>query len=1589
MSSHRIRGIRTQWGAWIASTAMVAAVIVAAPVAAAAASTTEADAASAAVADSVVDCAALASGGYCQLTYADYPGQTSITIPESVKRVTVILSGASGGGGSTHGGGAQGGSVIASIDIPDGVPESRLLDVWLGEHGQGWNTGGSGWAESGWGGTGIDGNNGSAGGGASGLAWSESGHDYPLIVAGGGGGGGHESLSGSDDGGVGGTGGKPAGNGLRGTSGGVWGSGGKGGGSGHWGGDQGGGGTDSTTGGGGGGGAGYPHGGSGGEPGTFTYGEYTPASGGGGGGGDSYATEVDVLDYGLAAFGDGKLMIFAGEPERYDCNGFTDPRTLTVPSDVTAYGFIAVGGAGNPGNNDAPEGTGALVSGMLDVTGISTLDYWVGCKGTFHDGAGYGEPGGGGGSGIDSYDGGQGGGATVIASGAPLIAAGGGGGAGGDAACSSYPGDNCGGSGGSGGGVDGTRYPYDGHEGGGHGGDGGKAASHTHDGKLSSNGGPGGDGGDFVGGGGGGGAGYPQGGGGGHHGHLLGGGGGGGGGAGGSYVSTQRVTGGSISASGRMDSGYILLMPVKRITTDLTVTKAVSGDADSFAHGPFTINVDCTLGDTSTLKQTITLAPGGSHTFDKVDSASVCTVTETGTGGASTPAPPQTVTIGTTPKTVTLTNDFAATSFDIAVFSAIDGENGEPAPGVEIPLGKLGVNVQCTFNGEPIVLPSPVTGGQLDFTGDDTWVSGGQKFTVDGVPVGAVCTAKIAAGSGATNTGYAVDGATTADDHATFTLGAQNTSVQVTDVYELAPLTVQKSADGDSPAPPDGTYQGTVACTFQGAEVTLPASASFSLAVGASQLVHNLPIGANCTLTETDAGTAVATAYSPSRTVTITQDPAAAVTITNTFDSGALLLSVGTSGAGAQWANVGYAVNVVCTVDGEVVLDQDVTVTEPSGGWEALDVDGGALCSATETAAGGADNVWYSSSADAAQSASPVSVLVPADGSATLVVDNEFTAAQLRIETAVTGAGAAYAGPTVATVSDCLFNGLPIDVTAGLPSQEVSFPAQGGGGGIPVMVTGASCVVTETDDGGATETGYSAENAEPVEVVPDGGLRVSVQQPVDSTPTTVNIDNRFDLAALSVTKSLAGAAAWASNAPFEVDVQCTFLDAPVVRLGPDGIALLQFASDGSLVPNHGSDALATLSVGSQCHAIERVTGGSTSVSYEPTDASGTQSGTVTVDPDGASIGVTNTFEATTLTTTKVLAGNDAAAHAEDVFHFDTACTFNGKLLSAPPSDPTKSEVFTLVGGASKVFTELPVGAQCNVNEFNDYHATQVTPSRDQSVTLTGQPAALTFTNAFDVTALTVNEVLIGAGAETYGAVQTFQVQVTCVWPNEFNERAELPNGGRFDLAAANNFTVTFEAPVGLVCAVGQDLQMATHQMMPEPVTLLAGEHHALPITSEYLVGPITVSKKAHGVFPKAQEFGFETRCVWPWDASGDIGLPLNGNEAAAFTLKSGQDHTVQALQGAECSVTETESGGALRVVIDAQGTDMAVTGKTATFMIASSAATVAGGTTVGFTNFLPGAIPVTGAEISWALGLAVLLLLGGFGFFFIRRRRRA
>src|SRR5690606_1814917 len=105
-----------------------------------------------------------------------------------------------------------------------------------------------------------------------------------------------------------------------------------------------------------------------------------------------------------------------------------------------------------------------------------------------------------------------------------------------------------------------------------------------------------------------------------------------------------------------------------------------------------------------------------------------------------------------------------------------------------------------------------------------------------------------------------------------------------------------------------------------------------------------------------------------------------------------------------------------------------------------------------------------------------------------------------------------------------------------------------------------------------------------------------------------------------------------------------------------------------------------------------------------------------------------------------------------------------------------------------------------------------------------------------------------------------------------------------------------------------------------------------------------------------------------------------------FRLGTGGSSAFTALANAECTATQTDDDGAIRVVIAAEGRS-ATTAATSATATAGDAAPAA----FRFTNYLPGSLPPTGGVLGGSLIAAILLLGAGSVLFAVEaaRRRRA
>ena len=286
----------------------------------------------------------------------------------------------------------------------------------------------------------------------------------------------------------------------------------------------------------------------------------------------------------------------------------------------------------------------------------------------------------------------------------------------------------------------------------------------------------------------------------------------------------------------------------------LDVDKVVVGDADGAS---FTIVVDCTrdeFDDTLTFNASGVLTGGGPLPITGIPAGTQCTVTETGTGGATSVSyspggsnPPTVTIVAAQTTTVTVTNSFLG-SLEVNKVVVGDALVGTT----------FTINVSC---------PSASINVNLTFDADGNLSPPGQTNPITGIPVGTECTVNETGTGGASSVTYS-------PDPPTVTITADETPVTVTVTNSfLGSLEVDKVVQGEPAG--SATFTINVSCPSASIDENLTFDADGNLdPPGQTNPITGIPVGTQCTVNETGTGGADTVTYSPDPpTVTITQGP--------------------------------------------------------------------------------------------------------------------------------------------------------------------------------------------------------------------------------------------------------------------------------------------------------------------------------------------------------------------------------------------------------------------------------------------------------------------------------------------------------------------------------------------------------------------------------------------------------------------------------------------------------------------------------------------------------------------------------------------
>ncbi|WP_210648822.1 DUF5979 domain-containing protein [Nocardioides sp. SYSU D00065] len=617
----------------------------------------------------------------------------------------------------------------------------------------------------------------------------------------------------------------------------------------------------------------------------------------------------------------------------------------------------------------------------------------------------------------------------------------------------------------------------------------------------------------------------------------------------------------------------------------------------------FDIDYSCTIDPVGNPTQTVaegtlSLRPGESADVTGIPGGAECRVWEADAHGGVTNHPlddPAVVTIrpqlGPDPAPaarVTVTNSYPLA--EVRVRKTVDGAAARFGAATTYP-----VEVTCAMDGVTAA-GFPTT---VELVGND--------LETLRAPVGATCTASERDNGGATATAVSPAAGVLVVPGATAPL-----TLEVVNTFEQAHLQILKRITGAGASLPAGPFRYEVACTFEGTAIA-PVAVEIPRSGADTELVADvpavLPVGAVCTVSETDDGGADATPAPV--TVTLVEnadDNTVRATFTNEFSAATLSLAKTLAGEGATkpYATAAtFTIDVTCAVDDPANVLHSAAVRIRGGEKvEIADADGdplllplGARCWTDESDTGGASS--HASNASSWNDAVVVAGGAPDQLQALgLEVTNTFDLAALDLTKVVTGDAAAYAaGRAYQVAVSCvlpqggartpILTAQPFTVTPGQPVR------------VPDLPVGAECWAEETDAGGATASVVSHPGQAAPALLAQQGAKIEVV-------------NTFDAAQLTVAKRVVDGPA----GPYSFEVTCTTARGPV-ELGK---------GDASFTLKDGQRREIAVPKGAECTVTEVDAPKAADVSFEE-DASGSgkHDGTVVVDTQ-ATVTVVNTFD---------------------------------------------------------------------------------------------------------------------------------------------------------------------------------------------------------------------------------------------------------------------------------------------------------------------------------------------------------------------------
>ncbi|WP_104055333.1 MULTISPECIES: thioester domain-containing protein [unclassified Arthrobacter] len=530
------------------------------------------------------------------------------------------------------------------------------------------------------------------------------------------------------------------------------------------------------------------------------------------------------------------------------------------------------------------------------------------------------------------------------------------------------------------------------------------------------------------------------------------------------------------------------------------------------------------------------------------------------------------------------------------------------------------------------------------------------------------------------------------------------------------------------------------------------------------------------------------------------------------FETGSLQVTKTIAGAAA-----GSQGDVVINID--CGPDYQFTFTVPAGSTGSLtsdtftDIPVDTVCTITEPTNGSSTSVSVITDLPGPQTITSGDTVT-----ATVTDTYTFTPGTLAVRKIVTGTAAGAQGEVQISVL-CTSDGATVlDTTVTIAAGETEPEASE----FPGLAAGTECSVTETVNG-ETEAVSVTVSGEGTVTVPAGG----------SVEATITDTYEFRPGTFAVRKDIAGDGA-GRQGEVVLTVTCT-----------SGLSETITIPAGTTEPT--TEEYENLPAGTSCTVTETSDGTNAEVSV--TTVIDPVGGTVTIPAgDGVEVTVTDTYTVNpgALTLNKVIAG--ASAGQQGQVEILVTCTLDG----APTVEQTVTIDAQATGTIATPIVDIPEGSTCAVTEpvTGETETIEVSVDLPTAVVIAaGATATATVTNTYSLKPgiLVVTKVI---GGEAAGNQDVIQVRVICTSEGAtvLDEVFQAPAGATGQ--GSGRYT---NIPAGASCDVtepqtGETESVLVETILPDPVTILAGETVDSTLTNTYTFAPgtLTVTKIIDG-----------------------------------------------------------------------------------------------------------------------------------------------